>query len=89
MSTNHNVVTVTFTENSEAYQALSVLKRADAEGRVARLGCCRCAAAGRRNDPSAGGRRQHPGLGLAGGSLIGMLVGVLGGPLGVFCWAGE
>jgi uncharacterized membrane protein len=83
MSTNHNVVVVTFNENSKAYEALSVLKRADAEERVAVLGA---AVVERQSD----GKIQAPegadniiGAGLAGGSLIGMLVGVLGGPLGL------
>ena len=87
MSTNHNVVMVTFAENSKAYEALSVLKRADAEGRVAVLGA---AVAERQPD----GKIRVPegadnilGAGVAGGSLIGMLIGVLGGPLGLlFGW---
>ena len=87
MSTNHNVVVITFADNSKAYQALSVLKRADAEGRVAVLGAA-------VSERQADGKIRVPegadniiGAGLAGGSLIGMLVGVLGGPIGVlFGW---
>src|SRR5271157_4872657 len=83
MSTYHNVVAVTFNENSKAYEALSVLKQADAEGRVAVLGAAVV-------ERQADGKIQVPegddniiGAGLAGGSLIGMLIGVLGGPLGL------
>ena len=87
MSTNHNVVMVTFAENSKAYQALSLLKRAGDEGRVDVLGAAVV-------ERQADGKIRVPegddnilGAGLAGGSLIGMLVGVLGGPLGVlFGW---
>lgn len=83
MSNNHNVVVVTFNENSKAYEALSALKRAGAEGRVVVLSAAVV-------DRESGGRILTPeggdnviGAGLAGGSLIGMLVGVLGGPVGV------
>lgn len=83
MSTNHNVVAVTFHENSEAYQALSVLRRLADEGRVDVLGA---AVVERKADGTIEvpeGADNVIGAGLAGGSLIGMLVGVLGGPLGV------
>lgn len=83
MSTNHNVVLVAFDENSKAYEALSVLRRTEAEGRVDVLGAAIV-------ERQADGKIQVPegadniiGAGLVGGSLIGMLVGVLGGPLGV------
>ena len=81
--TEENVVVVRFTEPSKAYQALSVLKRCDAEGRIG----LESAAIVER---TANGELQIPesadnvGLvGTASGSLIGMLVGVLGGPVGV------
>jgi uncharacterized membrane protein len=83
MSTYHNVVAVTFDENSKAYQALSVLKRLDDEDRV---GVMSAAVVERQADGKIQvpeGRDSTIGAGLAGGSLIGMLVGVLGGPLGV------
>lgn len=83
MSNGHNVIVVTFDESSKAYQALSVLKRADAEERI----IVRSAALVERQ---ADGTIKVPegsdnmlGVGLAGGSLIGILVGVLGGPIGV------
>ena len=78
-----NVVVVRFTEPSKAYQALSVLKECDARGRIGL-------------DPAAVVERTAQGelripesndnlglVGMASGSLIGMLVGVLGEPFGV------
>jgi uncharacterized membrane protein len=78
-----NVIVIGFSESSKAYQALSVLKEADAEGRIG----LESAAVAER---TANGELRIPesadnvGLvGTASGSLIGMLVGVLGGPVGV------
>jgi uncharacterized membrane protein len=78
-----NVVVVRFTEPSKARQALSVLKQCDAEDRIG----LESAAVVERT--AAGELRtvdewENLGpVGLAGGSLIGMLIGVLGGPVGV------
>ena len=83
MSANHNVVVVTFAESSKAYQALSQLKRADAENRV---GVRSAALVERQADGKIKvqeGSDNVIGSGIAGGSLIGILVGVLGGPLGL------
>jgi uncharacterized membrane protein len=78
-----NVVVVGFTEPSKAYQALSVLKECDADGRIG----LESAAVVER---TAAGELRYPEsadnvgpVGVASGSLIGMLVGVLGGPVGV------
>ncbi len=84
-----NVVVVRFTEPSKAYQALSVLKETDAEGRIA----LESAAIVERTPDGAlripeGADHLGP-IGAASGSLIGMLVGVLGGPVGVMLgWGG-
>ena len=79
----NNVVVVRFTEPSKAYQALSVLKECDAEGRIT----LDSAAVVER---TASGELRYPEsddnvgpVGIVSGSLIGMLVGVLGGPVGV------
>jgi uncharacterized membrane protein len=83
MADVENVVVVRFTEPSKAYQALSVLKECDAEGRIA----LQSAAIVERTPE--GELRIPEGtdnvglIGTASGSLIGMLVGVLGGPVGV------
>jgi uncharacterized membrane protein len=78
-----NVVVVGFEEPSKAYQALSVLKECDAEGRIG----LESAAVVERTPE--GGLRTPEGaenvgpVGAASGSLLGMLIGVLGGPVGV------
>ena len=83
MADVENVVVVRFTEPSKAYQALTVLKECDAEGRIA----LQSAAIAERTPE--GELRIPEGtdnvglIGTASGSLIGMLVGVLGGPVGV------
>ena len=78
-----NVVVVRFTEPSKAYQALSVLKECDADGRIGleSAAIVERTATGELHIPESA---DNVGLvGTASGSLIGMLVGVLGGPVGV------
>jgi uncharacterized membrane protein len=77
-----NVVVVRFKEPSKAYQALSVLKECDAEGRIGleSAAVVERTAQGELRIPESA---DNVGLvGTASGSLIGMLVGVLGGPVG-------
>jgi uncharacterized membrane protein len=83
MAEIENVVVVRFTEPSNAYQALSVLKQCGADGRIG----LESAAVVER---TADGELRIPEdtdnvgpVGIASGSLIGMLIGVLGGPVGV------
>jgi uncharacterized membrane protein len=82
-------VVVRFTEPSKAYQALSVLKECDAQGRIG----LESAAVVERT--STGELRTPEGtdnvglVGTASGSLIGMLIGVLGGPVGVLVGWGS
>src|SRR6186997_2821530 len=81
--TQENVVVVRFTEPSNAYQALSVLKACDADGRIGleSAAVAERTAAGELHIPESA---DNVGLvGTASGSLIGMLIGVLGGPVGV------
>jgi uncharacterized membrane protein len=78
-----NVVVVGFDEPSRAYQALSVLKQCDAEGRIElhSAAVVERTPAGELRTPEGA---DNVGLvGTASGSLIGMLIGVLGGPVGV------
>ena len=89
MTEVENVVVVSFTEPSKAYQALSVLKECSAEGRI---GLDSAAIVERTQD----GELRVPEsvdndelVGMASGSLIGMLIGVLGGPLGVLVGWGS
>ena len=83
MENGDNVVVIRFPESSKAYQALSVLKQADADGRIELS-----AAAVVERTPEGQLRipegADNVGLeGTAAGGLIGMLVGILGGPLGM------
>jgi uncharacterized membrane protein len=81
--TQENVVVVGFTEPSKAYQALSVLKESDANGRIGleSAAVVERTATGELSIPESA---DNVGLvGTASGSLIGMLVGVLGGPVGL------
>jgi uncharacterized membrane protein len=84
-----NVVIVRFTEPSKAYQALSVLKELDGSGRIGLESAAvveRTPAGELRTPESAD--NVGP-VGTASGSLIGMLIGVLGGPVGVLLgWGG-
>jgi len=83
MGTGHNIVTVMFAEEDKAIDALEALRRADRAGRIV----VRSAAVlERRHD----GELQVPGradgvlgTGIAEGSLLRVLVRVLGSPLGV------
>ena len=78
-----NVVVVRFTEPSKAYQALSVLKDCDADGRIGleSAAIVERTESGELRTPESADNLEL--VGTASGSLIGMLIGVLGGPVGV------
>jgi uncharacterized membrane protein len=78
-----NVVVVRFGEPSKAYQALSVLKQCDAEGRIGleSAAVVERTPEGELRVPEGADNEEL--VGTASGSLIGMLIGVLGGPVGV------
>jgi uncharacterized membrane protein len=84
-----NVVIIRFDEESKAYEALSVLKECDADGRIELESA---AVVKRQEDGELKIQDSADNVGLentVGGSLIGMLVGVLGGPVGVLVgWGG-
>ena len=83
MAEVHNVVVVKFADASKAYQALSVLKDCDADGRI---GLKSAAIVERTPDGELRIPEGSDNIALVGtvsGSLIGMLIGVLGGPVGV------
>ena len=78
-----NVVVVRFTEPSKAYEALSVLKECDAEGRIGleSAAVVERTAQGELRIPDSADNIAF--IGTVSGSLVGMLIGVLGGPVGV------
>jgi uncharacterized membrane protein len=85
----HNVIAVSFPERSKAYQALSELKGAALEGRVEVLsaGVVTRDEQGRLDAPEGGD--AVAGAATVGGSLIGLMIGVIGGPIGMlFGWTG-
>jgi uncharacterized membrane protein len=89
MADTENVVVVGFAEPSKAYQALTVLKQCDAEGRIALRSAAvvERASTGELRTPES---TDNVGLvGTASGSLMGMLIGVLGGPVGVLVGWGS
>jgi uncharacterized membrane protein len=78
-----NVVVVRFTEPSKAYQALSVLKESDADGRI-ELKSAAVVERTAQGELKIADSADNVGLvGTASGSLIGLLIGVLGGPVGL------
>lgn len=81
--TDHNLVEIAFTESSKAYEALSNLRRAGAEGRILVE-----AATIIEREPDgrlvvAESQDGRIGDATATGALTGLLIGVLGGPLGL------
>jgi uncharacterized membrane protein len=83
MAEIENVVVVRFEDQSKAYQALSVLKDCDADGRISleSAAVVERTPDGRLRTPEGTDKMQF--VGMASGSLIGMLIGILGGPVGV------
>src|SRR5262249_57986132 len=78
-----NVVVVRFTEPSKAYQALSELKQSDAGGHI-ELKSAAVVERTAQGELKIADSADNVGLvGTASGSLIGLLVGVLGGPGGL------
>jgi uncharacterized membrane protein len=81
--TRENVIAVSFSEDADAYEALSRLKELDAKGDVGVQG----AAVVVRDDDGKIVTKDQIGdesvEGTVSGGLVGLLIGVLGGPLGV------
>lgn len=89
MNDGHDVIAVTFGEDSKAYQALNRLRQVDAEGRVDVRGAVIVERRPQGTIRLQEGEDNMIGAGTAGGSLVGMLVGVLGGPVGVLLGLGA
>ncbi len=89
MAEGHNLIAVTFEQDSRAYEALSRLRQASSAGRLV----LRSAAVVERG---IDGRISVPegadaviGTGIMGGGLLGLLLGVFGGPAGVLLGFGA
>jgi len=81
--TQENVIAVSFPQEANAYEALARLKELDSEGTVGVRGA---AVVAREDDGRIAIKDQLGGDSFedtVGGGLLGLLVGVLGGPLGV------
>jgi uncharacterized membrane protein len=84
MKDGHNLIVVSFEDDSKAYEGLSRLKQASVAGRVNVMGAAvlKRDADGRISVAEA--TDTVIGAGVAGGGLLGLLLGVLGGPVGIF-----
>jgi uncharacterized membrane protein len=79
----HNVIAVSFEDDGNAYKALTSLTELDSQHRV-RVAEAVVAVRGDDGQVVVKDRFESTSLpGAAGGGLIGLLIGVLGGPLGV------
>ena len=84
-----NVLAVSFSEHSNAYEALSRLKELDAKGEVGVRGA---AVVVREEDGKIATKEEIEDStweGAASGGLVGLLVGVIGGPLGILNLGGT
>jgi uncharacterized membrane protein len=83
MARNENVVVVSFDEPSKAYEALSVLKHAGDDGRI-ELNSASVVERTAEGELQVDENADNIGIvGTASGALLGMLIGVLGGPAGM------
>jgi uncharacterized membrane protein len=84
MDRNANVITVSFGQSSSAYEALSNLKELDGQGQVSVHGAAvleRDADGGLSIKDRVGDAHLHA---TTTGGLIGLLLGILAGPFGIF-----
>lgn len=83
LSNNENVLVVTFSEDSNAYEAMTVLKELDSQHQVHLEGVAvvlrdedgHVVVKDEADDESYGGT--------FGGGLVGLLIGIIGGPIGI------
>jgi uncharacterized membrane protein len=78
-----NVLSMNFTEDGNAYEALTTLKELDEQGQVALEGA---AVVMRHEDGTIAIKDEVGDIGYTGtatGGIIGLIVGILGGPIGV------
>jgi uncharacterized membrane protein len=78
-----NVLAINFTDDGDAYEALTTLKELDEQGQVALEGA---AVVMRHEDGTIAIKDEVGDIGYAGtatGGVVGLIVGILGGPIGV------
>ncbi len=78
-----NVLAINFTDDGDAYEALTTLKELDQQGQVALEGA---AVVMRHQDGSIAIKDEVGDIGYEGtatGGIVGLVVGILGGPIGV------
>jgi uncharacterized membrane protein len=81
--TANNVITVSFKQDNSAYQALSRLKELDDQGQISLAGAA-IVERGQDGQLTVKDQVQDPHIeGAATGGLLGLLVGILGGPFGI------
>jgi uncharacterized membrane protein len=83
-SNSTNVIAVTFEDDSNAYEALTTLKELDSQRQIEIRGAAVVARDETGNiveKDDVGGERQLTGT--ATGGLVGLLIGILGGPFGI------
>jgi uncharacterized membrane protein len=84
-----NFVVVQFAEPSKAYEGLSVLKQLDADDRIGLESAAVVERTATGELRIAEGDDNVGPVGFASGSLLGMLIGVLGGPVGILLGWGS
>ena len=83
LTSAYNVISVSFDPDNNAYAALTALKELDDQGRLS-LEAAAVVVRGDNGDIAVKDRvGSYEFAGTAGGGLLGLLVGVLGGPLGM------
>jgi uncharacterized membrane protein len=78
-----NVLAINFTEDGDAYEALTTLKEFDEQGQVALEGA---AVVQRHEDGTIAIKDEVGDIGYEGtatGGIVGLIIGILGGPIGV------
>jgi len=83
ISSSVNVITVAFEDDANAYEALTTLKELESQGQIGIRGAAVVLReeTGQILDKDELGEESH--VGTATGGIVGLLVGILGGPFGI------
>jgi uncharacterized membrane protein len=83
LSDNQNVIVVNFSDDAKAYEAITTLKQLDSQGQ---LDLAAAAVVARDEDGQVEMKDDVANAayaGTVGGGLVGLLIGIIGGPLGI------